>query len=623
MGWSTKQPTEGLTAYEAFQTLTLEDLHPLSELVAPNPPTRKSDIVPLLAGVMTDPARVRELYDGLDESARHAVRAAVFDPVGRLDVEKFQAQFGEKPRFNTADPNRQAWSYDYKERKRIKPTPLRLFFPRFHNLPTDVRAILRAFAPMPDRFSIPTFDAAPSTRALSEVVWTNKKRGRREWEESVRERETALEAEADLQAVLRIVEAGKVRVTDKKLVPTEASRRAVAAVLAGGDFYAPDEAEDWKQDPASDLGIRAFAWPMLLQAGGLAQKVGDRLKLTAAGKKALASPPPYVLRKLWKAWLKTKAFDEFARVDAIKGQGRARTSSAAGRREVVAEALEECPDGRWFSVDDFFRLLRGTGRSFRIAQDASDLYIAEHEYGSLGYDDEHAWEQLQGRFVLAFLFEYAATLGVVDVAYVPPQNVRSDYRSRWGADDLTCLSRYDGLLYVRINPLGAWLLGKADEYRPPAPTRSDRIRVLPNLDVIAARGLPAADRLALERFAEPSSEGVWRLSASRVLATVEKGGSVDELEQFLTSRTTVDLPPLVDQFLADLRSKVDRLKDAGPARLIECADANVAAELAADRSLRGKCLHAGDRFLAVRETELAALRKAVRKLGWAWPIADE
>ena len=65
------------------------------------------------------------------------------------------------------------------------------------------------------------------------------------------------------------------------------------------------------------------------------------------------------------------------------------------------------------------------------------------------------------------------------------------------------------------------------------------------------------------------------------------------------------------------------LKDGGPARLIECADAHVAAELANDRQLKGKCRPAGDRLLVVREGDLAAVRKAVRRFGYVWPIPGE
>jgi len=112
-----------------------------------------------------------------------------------------------------------------------------------------------------------------------------------------------------------------------------------------------------------------------------------------------------------------------------------------------------------------------------------------------------------------------------------------------------------------------------------------------------------------------ASEGVWKLSARKVFDTVEAGGSIDEIDQFLKSRTTAELPSTAVRFRADRRTKAARLGDAGPARLIACADQHAPAELAADRQLKGKCLRAGDRFVVVRERDLAAVRKAVRKLG--------
>ena len=41
------------------------------------------------------------------------------------------------------------------------------------------------------------------------------------------------------------------------------------------------------------------------------------------------------------------------------------------------------------------------------------------------------WEILQARYALCVLFEYAATLGLIDVAYVPPADAREDFRRLW------------------------------------------------------------------------------------------------------------------------------------------------------------------------------------------------
>jgi hypothetical protein len=77
------------------------------------------------------------------------------------------------------------------------------------------------------------------------------------------------------------------------------------------------------------------------------------------------------------------------------------------------------------------------------------LYIAEPRYGSLGYLGFHDWPLLEGRYALCVLFEYAATLGLIDVTYTDPAGARDDFRGNWGADDLDYLSRYDGLTAIR------------------------------------------------------------------------------------------------------------------------------------------------------------------------------
>src|SRR5205823_9541400 len=117
------------------------------------------------------------------------------------------------------------------------------------------------------------------------------------------------------------------------------------------------------------------------------------------------------------------------------------------RRQAVVAVLEDCPVKKWIAVEELFRLLKVWQPDYAVARDDWKLYLFEQQYGSFGYDAAHPWEALQGRYALAFLFEYAATLGLLDVAFLAPQAARNDYRDRWGTDDLSCLSRYDGLLF--------------------------------------------------------------------------------------------------------------------------------------------------------------------------------
>jgi len=91
---------------------------------------------------------------------------------------------------------------------------------------------------------------------------------------------------------------------------------------------------------------------------------------------------------------------------------------------------------------------------------------------------------LQGRYTLCLLFEYAATLGLIYVAYIAPYYARSDYSSNWGGDQLEYLSRYDGLQYLRLTPLGAWCLGITEQYTAAEPEQGTVLRVLPTLEIV-------------------------------------------------------------------------------------------------------------------------------------------
>jgi hypothetical protein len=108
--------------------------------------------------------------------------------------------------------------------------------------------------------------------------------------------------------MLRLCEAGKLRCSDKTRRPTAATVQLVAESLADEEFY---------------LGVHgpvaSFAWPLLLQAGGLAELAGTRLRLTSHGRAALGAPAHETLRRLWRSWRK-HVLDEFNRVDQIKGQ---------------------------------------------------------------------------------------------------------------------------------------------------------------------------------------------------------------------------------------------------------------------------------------------------------------
>jgi hypothetical protein len=266
---------------------------------------------------------------------------------------------------------------------------------------------------------------------------------------------TAPDALSNLVAVLELAADRQLRYGAATRRPLAATVRLVEDVLVAGDYYEADQL-------GTSEPIAAFAWPLLLQAGGLAQLAGTRLELTGRGQAALARPSYQTLGALWDRWLTSVSHDELVRVEAIKGQRRPSTlTSVPGRRAAVVAGLAAIEPGSWTDVDVLLGILATQPRSLVVARSLRALwrlYLADPYYGSLGHAGPAAWNVLPGRYALCVLFEYAATMGALDVAYTDPAGARDDYRSLWGTGDLAWLSRYDGLVAVRVNELGAAIL---------------------------------------------------------------------------------------------------------------------------------------------------------------------
>ncbi|MCA1635128.1 MAG: hypothetical protein LC802_15910 [Acidobacteria bacterium] len=579
------------TVVEALNRLTVDDLKKhLALLPTTEKLTRKPELVAEIAQHLGG-SRLRGLWERLDETQQAAVSEVVHSPNGLFRAERFQARTGRQPDWGTRDQ----WGYN--------PTPslLCLFIYRDGLMPVELQERLKPFVPEPPAPELKATDEIPEFFNWRAESFDFEARRREVKVKQIPVTQVAMERHAlhDLHTVLRLIERGKLSVSDKTLLPSAATVDEVAALLRGGDYYyAPDQPK--KKRYEQEVGpVKAFAWPLLVQAAGLAELSGKRLALTKAGRKALSSPAADTLRLCWQRWLKTKLLDELRRIEVIKGQtgkGARGLITTALRRAVIADALKECPVNQWVKTDEFFRFMRAAGFDFEVTRDPWELYVEEQEYGSLGYEGFGKWSILQGRYALCLLFEYAATLGVIDVGYVPPEGARQDFSDLWGADDYEFFSRYDGLLYFRLTPLGAYCLGLTDKYVPTQVTARAKISVLPSLKITS----------------------VWSLDRARTMAALENGHQIAELREFLQARDEQLLPETVEAFLQEAERNAKRLRDRGPAVLVECADAQLAEALAQLERTRPLCLRAGEKHLVAAADE-EKFRQMLHNLGYCLP----
>jgi hypothetical protein len=205
----------------------VDDLKPLAALVGV-PPMRKGELVDFVARVMEDAEKVRALYADLGDVGKESVQEAAHSPEGILNLDRFRAKYGLTPEFGGSGR---------RYGKGSPPTRLRLFFPHYNVLPRDLREILQTFVPEPPPLKVEARDELPPRIRRPHVERGPYSPKPDEMEVELTIRQTARAAQHDVKVVLRLIDAGEVRVGDKTQRPAQAAMKAIAAVLTEGDFY--------------------------------------------------------------------------------------------------------------------------------------------------------------------------------------------------------------------------------------------------------------------------------------------------------------------------------------------------------------------------------------------------
>ena len=589
------------TLHEILWNLTADHLRYRLKFLNPSlKATLKADLVDGVKDALAGPG-LQAALDALDETGRLAVMEAVHEPGHQHFPTRFLAKYGREAKFYIK--SEAARSYDSLETP-TNATRLHVFFyPSGERespmIPGDLAERLRPMVPVPTAFTVPR---------IAEPVA----------EDGLLIRQTEAEALIEFGALLRLAAAGGMAFGPKTGIPAKNAITGIEASLVGGDWFPPEltrlpDPKPWDREIGS---IKSVGWTRMLQVAGLIAMSGSKSVLTPQGRRAVEKPAWEAIEAIWRKWSANKEYDEFNRIDVIKGQTvKGALTARVQRRAIAFEALAECPTGEWMTFDGFSNYMRAEDFMFEVSSDPWKLYIADRNYGSLGYSGCGGWEALQDRFLLCWLMEYAATLGLVDIAYKIPDQARPV--DSWGMDDYRWLSRYDGLHAFRINPLGAYVLSAGETpFQPSRPAPQVRLTVLRDRTIHVVSGqLSPAERMQLETWAEPEDDAVFRLDDSRAIEAVETGQEPESFARFLEERDDQPLPEALLAFLKQAQANGQAVRQSGTAILFECGNPFIAEMISECKEVTAFCHRVGEKTLAVREESITKFRKQVRLLG--------
>ena len=564
----------------------LEDL--IQELLGSISVTNRSAQIRVLAETLERRETIRMLWDRLDPDERAAVQMATYND-GKLDLVRYAALYGEMP----AKPFSGIFGH------RRKPQYLKLFFLAGWDLPDEMLAILAEWVEPPLEFT------AQTSRELPRLVRVDKN------EIEVMTVETEQAAWHDLAALLRLVRAGQVKISESTSLPSTSLLKTLQKELALLDYYEVVDAR------ANDT-IRPCGLIIALQAGGLAKAEGAALVLTEAGEEWLCEPSAEGLRQAFQNWIKSTQLDELRRLSALRGlqTGAEVYSRPEQRRRAILAALGRFKAGEWIPVEEFFKTIKLQGHNF-VVELGGRVTIQVAGFGGLdAASDFTRWQALNGQYILVILMEYLAAFGALDLGCVDPK--KSGYPL--GSLEqyvVRPLSRYDGLKFIRLTPFGAYLLGQNRDYTQSGAVEPQALLDYgENLQLILprAQALNPNDRLLLERFSVRLGENLYRLDPQRTLLSFEEGLKLDDALSFLQRKTLREPPEGVRGFFERLRKRSTMLVRKADAVLFQVKDVELMKSLLSDEILGDLCVLAEDHQLVVQAKNEEAFRRRLHEL---------
>ncbi len=596
---------------EILLLYTTDKLKSLADFCGCSNLRRRDDLISCLFRTLTDPELLRQLWRQLDDLSQKAVTAAYHNG-GELDATAFVAQYGSLPPRH----RKSNWTWQ------AKPIRLDLFLydpgnrhafyiyddaEQYHlAIPTDLMPLLADIVPPPERFRLEGIGQAPATVQVSRRV-----RGR--LATMVRSVEL-IQAEVeqpgwhDLMAYLRLVDEGQIKVKAASGQATAASIRRINENLLRGDFF-PLSGNYRAAETIRPFGLDVFA-----RQGGLVVRRSARLELSESGQRFYRAHRPDLLLAAFKRWVEEGAFDELERISGLRRQRSAKThlNHPARRREAIVEALAWSPVGEWVNIEDFYRAIKIWGFDFAV-ETGQDTNL-QTEDGSPIYERAAYWSLVKCPYINVVLWEYLGTIGALDLLYTYPQDAPPrDYYYDPGQ-----LSRYDGLRFVRVNNLGAYLFGQADRYAPAYPHERPLLVIGSDLEVAITEPeqFTSNARSLLEQMALPLTKNSYRLDRTRLLSALEAGYDLECLVDFLHRRHVGPVPGEVLPWLEEVRQRIGAFQQAGPARLIRTRSAEQANLALADPVLGRFCRRVEDRLLVIPANKEQSFRARLKELGY-------
>ena len=283
--------------------------------------------------------------------------------------------------------------------------------------------------------------------------------------------------------------------------------------------------------------------------------------------------------------------------------------------------LSELPENEWISIENIQKYLKFSFVDIRPIKSYTARNKLYYEYEAVVQYERYAYTEnkhyianerydraitvptLKGSF---YLF---AAFGLLDVAY---EEVDESIMGQ------TCDSPYDGLKYVRLNSLGAYVSGQRTHYKAPEEISHSKIELSSDsLTIISDKNDPTA-AVVLEPYTEKVTPNRFKTDFSIFLNGISNQKELTDKVNLFKQSVTEDLPPNWLTFFEQLHQKIDPLKKIPSMIVYQIPPDNpeLIKLIARDAILKDLCNKAEGYHILVTKKNLPAFKARLREFGY-------
>ncbi len=288
-------------------------------------------------------------------------------------------------------------------------------------------------------------------------------------------------------------------------------------------------------------------------------------------------------------------------------------------RKNLKGLLKALPTGEWITIGNLEKYCLYQNIDIQVTTKTyeNELYFNRKIQGRSYHRDERVYargayykDATLVPFLKTMMFLFA-TFGLVDIAYDEPENEVLQERN------LNYLSPFDGLRYVRLTELGAYVVGLKRRYTADIQEASASIELDPKRLILAVDGNDPLKVLTLEKIADKISANTYKVSYNSFLKECERKVDVQQKIELFHKHIATNPPENWKEFLDDVQKKINPLSDRQKMAVFKLKqNKNLIALMARDDVLKKYILKAEEYHILIEDKHIPKVKKRLEEFGY-------